>query len=851
MTYYEANDLNSDKLQIGLSQGSLGNGVLGNPSGLTLGNNQYAYAAVTFTATEDGTYSFGQTYSPLDTVMILYDNIFDPTAPGAGALVANDDVSQQAHWNALGTNETISCSGSSGLCPLITQTITAGQTYTLWVSHFSPGAISNFEYPFTFYSTGSVVFGQYTGRSPINMVRSYYEASELGVTVDPMFVGGTLRMDQVGAVYGDGFTLSNMASNTIDQYGNDSVFAGVFSDAVSGSGGHIVIDDSSGSNSGSVTFAADNTYTGSTTLKGGVLIVSKDSNLGANSAALVLDGGTLVAAGSFDSERDVTLASTGTINVVGNSTLTLSGNIAGSGSLTKDGTGALVMSGNHSYTGTTSIVNGALIVGDSTKPDGLLSGSGNIEIGAGAHLGGYGSVTGTVINNGGISIGSAINASTRRSGTLASFTINGNVVNNSSIQLGSNYGAGDVLTINGDYAGNSGSLVMHAVLEGDSSDSDKLVITGNATGTTYVTVNNLGGSGAQVIDGIEVIQVGGLSNDDAFIQNGRIVAGAYDYTLVKGNAGGTNLQSWFLRSQLNVRPEAGAYLGLVEFNQSTFNHSFHDRQQLMDDESQSSWARMEYTKSKSKVGDDKQLTNKADRMLIHIGSDIYQNGPLHLGVMAGYSKGDIDTDSNIGDRKTTSKSDGYSAGVYGTWFDQSKEQGGLYLDTYVQYNWFDNKVDGNTLKTEKFSSHGVTVSAEAGYGFELGQTGNTSWLLEPQAQFIYNNYSSGYRTESNGTRVRIIDSDNFVSRVGLRLQGKNESVSPFITLNYWNNGNQAAVDMDGVETKSQLARNLFEVKMGGQVNLTQNVQLFGQLQNSFGKDSTQNYGGNIGVKVTW
>lgn len=850
VTYYDADSSNSTISSMDLLQSSLGNSILSNPSQLAPGSNVFKYAAVVFTPTEDGVYTFGQTSSPIDTVMILYDNIFDPTAPGANALVGNDDTSQSVHQATIGSPVAVQCGSSNNYCPQITYSVTAGVTYTLLVPVYSPSYNSNFEFPFRFYSNGSVVFGQYTGRTPINTAKPYYLASELGITVDPMFVGGTLRMDQVNGIYTGDFTLSNMATNTIDQYGNHSVFRGVFSDAVSGNGGHITIDNTG--TGGWVIFEGDNTYSGSTTIKdGGILSVSKDANLGDATASLIVDGGTLLTTETFSSNRDVTLASTGAVHVTGNKTLTLTGSMTGTGSWVKEGAGTLVLTSNNTYTGSTTVAGGILIVGDadsSLTGGSSLSGGNSISVANGAAFGGYGSVTGNVDNNGIIAIGSAISAST--SGALANFVINGDLTNSNTILLGGNT-AGDTLTINGNYIGNQGSVILNAILESDLTVTDKLVINGDASGTTYLSVNNLGGAGAQVIEGIEVVYVSGNSASDAFVQNGRIVAGAYEYELMQGNASGTNTQSWFLSSRSIMRPEVGGYVGLIESNQGAFNHSFHDRQQLLDNEYQSSWARLEYTRSKSKVGEGNQLTNKTDRMLVHIGSDFYQKDALHLGVMAGYSKGDIDTETSMNTYKTKSKSDGYSLGLYGTLFNQGKNEDGLYVDSYVQYNWFDNEVEGSQLGTEKFDTHGVTVSAEAGYGFVLGNTSETRWLLEPQAQIIYNNYSGGDHTEKNGTRIRTNESDNFSGRVGLRLQGKNDSVQPFVTLNYWHHSNQASVSMDGDKVDSNRARNLFEVKMGGQVKLSNNVHLYGQIQDSFGKDSTHNYGGNIGVKVTW
>ena len=53
------------------------------------------------------------------------------------------------------------------------------------------------------------------------------------------------------------------------------------------------------------------------------------------------------------------------------------------------------------------------------------------------------------------------------------------------------------LTVAGDYAGSGGTLEIETVLGGDASPTDRLVVTGNTSGTTRVKVINLGGGGAQ------------------------------------------------------------------------------------------------------------------------------------------------------------------------------------------------------------------------------------------------------------------------------------------------------------------------------------------------------------------
>jgi len=78
------------------------------------------------------------------------------------------------------------------------------------------------------------------------------------------------------------------------------------------------------------------------------------------------------------------------------------------------------------------------------------------------------------------------------------------------------------VTVAGDFAVNGGTLVFNSPLGDDTSPSDKLVVGGNTTGSGNIAVNNIGGTGAQTVEGIQLISVAGTS-DAAFALSGRAV----------------------------------------------------------------------------------------------------------------------------------------------------------------------------------------------------------------------------------------------------------------------------------------------------------------------------------------
>ncbi|EMM6943550.1 autotransporter outer membrane beta-barrel domain-containing protein, partial [Morganella morganii] len=139
-------------------------------------------------------------------------------------------------------------------------------------------------------------------------------------------------------------------------------------------------------------------------------------------------------------------------------------------------------------------------------------------------------------NKGGI-VNLKLNGESARWVMTSSSTISNLELKNGEVYLGSaDSVAGNRLFIDGNYAGASekdkATIIFNTVLGADNSLSDKMIVNGNTSGHTMVSVRNLGGQGDATLNGIELISVTGLS-DGVFEKKGRIVAGAYDYDLIK------------------------------------------------------------------------------------------------------------------------------------------------------------------------------------------------------------------------------------------------------------------------------------------------------------------------------
>lgn len=495
---------------------------------------------------------------------------------------------------------------------------------------------------------------------------------------------------------------------------------------------------------------------------------------------------------------------------------------------------------------------------------------------------------------------------------LTSFTLNSGGVLNLNPLSGRQVSAGNVLTIENDYAGTGGQINFNTVLAGDDSVTDKLIVRGNTDGTTFVSVNNAGGSGAQTLNGIELIHVDGLSNGD-FIQNGRIAAGAYDYTLGRGQ--GVNSGNWYLTSgkktpvpnpeptpapeptpepnpeptpepnpgpepsvyDNNLRPEAGSYTANMAAANTLFVLRLHERlgpvqyTDIMNGETKntSMWMRHEGGHNRWRDGTG-QLKTQGNRYVVQLGGDIARwswgdTDSWHLGVMAGYGNDHNNTDSVRTGYRSKGSVNGYSTGLYATWYASDETHNGAYLDTWMQYSWFDNHVKGDGLPDESWKSKGLTASLEAGYTWKAGEFSGShgslnEWYVQPQAQIVWMGVKADEHRESNGTRVESTGDGNVRTRLGVKTwikghsrmdDGKSREFRPFVEVNWLHNTRDFGTRMNSVTVHQDGARNIGEVKAGVEGQINDRLNLWSNVGVQAGDQGFNDLSAILGLKYTF
>ncbi|MBZ6388889.1 MAG: autotransporter outer membrane beta-barrel domain-containing protein [Pantoea dispersa] len=456
-------------------------------------------------------------------------------------------------------------------------------------------------------------------------------------------------------------------------------------------------------------------------------------------------------------------------------------------------------------------------------------------------------------------------------------------------------GAGfSTLTVNGNYSGDNSTLVMNAALGDDHSASDKLHILGDSSGSNDVVVNNAGGSGAQTIQGLNIIQVDGANNGE-FRQKGRIVAGAYDYSLVKG----ADQHGWYLVSDKNssepdpvvtpgegeggqiveppvnqqnmiVRPEAASYSANLAAANTLFTTSMDDRpaETFYTDASgqqQSTRLWLHNSAGHSRVKDSSgQLKSDTNRYAIQLGGDVASgtltgSDSLRFGAMAGYGNAQSKSRSAVSGYQSRGQVNGYSLGVYGSWLQNAAEQSGAFVDSSLSYGWFNNSVKGDDIGQQSYKSKGISASLAGGYRAQVATlSDSTSLWLRPQAQLNWQGVKADDVKEQNGSRVQATGQDNLQSRLGVRASLRTlldpqarSAIEPYAEANWLHNSKAFGTALNGVNIQQAGTRNAAEVKLGVDARLNANVNLWGGVAQQLGNHSYSDTSAVAGVKVSF
>lgn len=405
----------------------------------------------------------------------------------------------------------------------------------------------------------------------------------------------------------------------------------------------------------------------------------------------------------------------------------------------------------------------------------------------------------------------------------------------------------DVFTIEGNYHGNNGNIIMNTLWNapggenGENSESDLVYITGNASGSTRVSPSSFEDEeDYNVIDGtiqqlstrlnsVPVIKVAGNSTPTTFIGTARTagaaeaqltsrqVNGIWEYYwtisplessgatagIIGGTTGGSSGSS---RPIYIMAQPVSAYVLMpkvnMEMGYSTVG-TLHERRgenRILDLENMSAdkgqiWTRI-YGSGLNENGTDR-FQYEGNLYGVQIGHDFKinkdKNGNDHLlGGYISYNRANTDffdeyraENGKISDSKYTGKgkSESISLGITKTKYTPK----GSYYDLVGQVSYLQNKYNSRDDYSAKQNGFGLLLSGEAGKSFNISKNGN--WSVEPQAQLIYQYLN----TKSFNDGLRNVNQDNrngLRGRAGVRLayngdNGNSRINSYYAVANVW------------------------------------------------------------------
>lgn len=487
----------------------------------------------------------------------------------------------------------------------------------------------------------------------------------------------------------------------------------------------------------------------------------------------------------------------------------------------------------------------------------------------------------------------------------------GGLRNNGLVSLATPAGvgvAGDTLTVQGQYSGTGGTIIIDTVLGDDSSVTDRMILNGGtAAGTTSLVVNNIGGAGAATSEGIKVIDVSGdslgtfsLVGDYEIAGQQAVIAGAYGYTLWKNGVSNPTDGDWYLRSQLAdggkiyapgvpIYEAYGQVLlglnGLPTLQQRVGNRYWKDAVSSTQDAAAAApdvvtatadvvgaatpsidqsgvWGVIEgsyaeYDPDTSTSGAEYDLSFWKMRAGIDGLVSESERGKIIAGLNAFYGQGSSDISSLFGSGDIST--DAYGIGATATWYDNN----GFYLDGQGQLSWFDSDLKSDLLGELASGNNGFgyALSLEAGQRIDM----HNNWTVIPQAQLVYSNVTFDSFDDQFGAEVKSDRADSLRGRLGLAMehqnswtdeQGQVERATFYgITNLHYEFLDGVSVDVADTEIVSENDALWGEVGLGGSFNWGDDgYSIYGEIS---ANSSLENVGdsyvlnGKGGLRINW
>ena len=424
----------------------------------------------------------------------------------------------------------------------------------------------------------------------------------------------------------------------------------------------------------------------------------------------------------------------------------------------------------------------------------------------------------------------------------------------------------DSLTVKNDY---DGGARFYFDADFTNRKTNELTFKGKVTGITEIVLNSYKGL-LENANKHKLINVEGESNNDAFKLHTRYTEGEHELFLRKCE----DEQNWCFfvdnKQEEPGKPEpditayqnndnVAIYAQNTEFANKVFNLRLHDRlgDVFMQNTEKRMWLRAIQGSHEQRLTTVENKT-KGFRRGIQLGGDIWSwkniENYAQFGVMAGFSTLRTEYLSPQTNVTTKGSSKGYSLGLYGTWYQNKKDNTGAYVDSWVQYNWFHNRIAGPNL-SEKYRSQGFNASIETGYNFlvssSISNAGNQYKIyIQPQLQLTYMGIKDRY-VKSVNTLLH----HNLQTRTGIKAYFNAKlingmEIQPFLEMNLLKQAKRTGVVINNQEYVVN-NKNAKEIKVGVDFKVNNNIKLWGSFAHQLGNQGYKDKQGLVGLKITF
>ena len=457
-------------------------------------------------------------------------------------------------------------------------------------------------------------------------------------------------------------------------------------------------------------------------------------------------------------------------------------------------------------------------------------------------------LTGTITNAQNTTVDATSSFNMVNSSSVGNLTLDGGTVN---LRAGN----GGFRTLTANSLTGSGVFALGTDLAGHL--SDLVNVTGNASGSHTLAVQNTGVDPIQESHAQQVVHTG--SGEAIFaVQGKQVDVGTFVYKLEQR---GTD---WYLVQQKKddgegpvdpvITPSARAVVGVFSAAPTVWYGELSTLRSRMGElrnghEQGGLWARAYSNKYQVSAADQVDYAQMQSGISFGVDTPVSnRDGQWLLGVMGGYSHSDLDL--RLG---TDGQVSSYYLGMYSTWVSDS----GYYIDALIKANRFHNEADvrmkdGVKAKGE-YDNYGVGGSIETGKNIKF----SNDWFVEPFAQVSVLWVDGESYGLDNGMKASSNHADSLLGKVGAYLGrtivlDRGGFVQPYVKV--------AAAQEFARNNEVKVNRNTFsddlsgsrgELGVGIVAQVTDVLQVHTDFDYSSGKNIEQPWGVNVGLRYTW